>query len=100
MAYKSNQILLPVYYDTLLKGQRLDNDDDQRMLDVIRASVRFEFVDSVGIEDFGTILGSMFTRPSSATSTYDRNKRKLQKNLDDFYSDVVLLETKQASTDK
>lgn len=99
LAYKSNQILLPVYYDTLLKGQRLDGDDDSRMLDIIRTSIRFEFVDSIGLEDFGTLLSSMFSKPSSATSTYERNKRKLQKSLDDFYSNMLILQTKQAGTE-
>ena len=69
------------------------------MLDIIRNSIRFELVDSIGLEDFGTLLSSMFTKPSSARSTYDRNKRKLQKSLDDFYSNMLLLQTKQAGTE-
>lgn len=96
MAYKSNEILLPVYYDTLIKGQRLDSDDDSQMLDTIRDSIHFDLADTVGLEDVGSIMSTMFKKPSTATSTYKRQEKKLQKQLDDFYASVVKLSLENA----
>ena len=94
MAYKSNELLLPVYYDTLLKGQRLDNDEDSEMLDIIRSSIRYQFCAMVGIEDIEGIVTTMFEKPTTATSTYKRNEKKLQKQLDDYYAKIIMLESK------
>lgn len=96
MAYKSNEILLPVYYDTLIKGQRLDSDDDSQMLDIIRDSIHFDLAETVGLEDITAIMYTMFRKPTTATSTYKRQEKKLQKLLDDFYSEVVELSLKNA----
>ena len=94
MAYKSNEVLLPEYYDTLLKGQRLDSDEDSQMLDVIRNTIRYDFAATVGIEIVGNTVKTMFAKPASATSSYKRTEKKLQKALDDYYAEVLLLETK------
>lgn len=98
MAYKSNEKLLPAYYDTLLKGQRLNSPDDSRMLDIIRGSVRFSLSDAVGIESVSKLMSDMFQTPAAAKSTYDRNSRKVQKALDDFYVKVSLLDSKKAES--
>lgn len=96
MAYKSNEILLPVYYDTLLKGQRLNSPDDSRMLDIVRATVTYDLADAVGLEDVSKLRSQMFQSPAAAKSTYDRNARKVQRELDEFYTNVLLLKDKKA----
>ncbi|MDD6094947.1 MAG: hypothetical protein PUC29_04300 [Clostridia bacterium] len=100
MAYKSNEILLPDYYETLLKGQRLDTEEDSQMLDIIRSSVRYQFSATVGIESVGELLDNMFAKPTTATSTYKRSEKKLQKALDDYYSEVIMLDSKNNTTEK
>ena len=97
MAYKSNEVLLPDYYETLLKGQRLDTEEDSQMLDIIRSSVRYQFCDMVGISSISETLTTMFTKPTTATSNYKRNEKKLQKALDDFYAQVIMLDSKNNS---
>lgn len=93
MAYQSQQQLLPVYYDKLLKGQRLDSEDDQRMLDTIRSTVRYEFTDMMGLEDINKNAVAVFSNPNTASSTFNRQEKKLQKTLDDFYTEILLLNT-------
>lgn len=94
MAYKSNEMLLPKYYDTLLKGQRLNSEDDQQMLDIIRTTIRYEFAEIMGLEDIFDNFYNVMTKPQTASSTYGRHAKKLQKQLDEFYKDVLLLGTK------
>ncbi len=96
MSYKSNQILLPQYYDTLLKGQRLNSEDDQAMLDIIRNSIHYDFAAMMGLTDITANAGEVFESPKSASSKYTRQEKKLQKQLDDFYTEVLLLDTKNA----
>lgn len=91
MAYKSQKDLLPQYYDTLLKGQRLNSEDDSQMLDIIRTSVRYEFTDVMGLTDISENASTIFSNPSTASSTYTRQSKKLQKQLDDFYMEVLSL---------
>ncbi len=99
MAYKSNELLLPDYYDTLLKGQRMDSEEDSEMLDIIRESIRYQFCATVGITSIEEIITTMFEKPTTATSTYKRNEKKLQKALDDYYAEVIMLESKNAKKD-
>ncbi|MBQ2729753.1 MAG: hypothetical protein IJF69_03170 [Clostridia bacterium] len=94
MAYKSQELLLPQYYDTLLKGQRLNSPDDQEMLDIIRKTVRYEFTDMMGIEDIAKNCEAVYKNPNTASSTYNRQSKKLQKQLDDFYTELLLLGSK------
>lgn len=94
MAYKSNEIVLPQYYDTLMKGQRLNSEDDQRMLDIIRTSGRYEFCSVMGFEDIMDNFSAMMKNPQSASSTYTRLATKLQKQLDDFYMETLFLDEK------
>ncbi len=100
MAYKSNEVLLPEYYDTLLKGQRLDSDEDSEILDIIRGSVFYDFASNVGLEEIGATVENMFSKPTTATSMYKRNEKKLQKALDDYFTEVLMLEAKNKKQDK
>ena len=97
MAYKSQQELLPKYYDTLLKGQRLDSEQDQAMLDTIRDTIRYEFADMMGLTELSKNCAAIYTKPTTASSTYKRNENKLQKTLDDFYTETLLLGSKEES---
>ncbi len=93
MAFKSNEIVLPKYYDQVLKGQRLDGEDAE-MLDIIRSTIRYEIAEMTSEEPTITkTLEEMFKKPSTATSKYNANKSKIQRELDDFYTEVLLLGT-------
>ena len=97
MAYKSNELVLPQYYETLLKGQRLNGEDDQQMLDVVRDSIHYDLCAMVGLEGITTNFRNVVEKPSTASSTYKRNEAKLHKQLNDFYMDMILLNTQEDS---
>lgn len=92
MAAQSHEILLPAYYEEVLKGQRMDDDRDHQMLDIIRQNVHYEFANLVNIESISTTIDNMFKKPTMAASTYTRNQKKMIKDLDDFYSKVLALQ--------
>ncbi|MBQ7835928.1 MAG: hypothetical protein IJ389_01595 [Clostridia bacterium] len=97
MAFKSHEILLPAYYEEVLKGQRMDDESDHRMLDIIRNNVHYEFAsmmlaDSQGNSPISDTVTDMFKKPSMARSTYDRNVNKMENALDTFYDKVMALD--------
>ncbi len=96
MAAKSNEILLPEYYEEVLHKQRLDSEDDREMMDIIRDSVRYEFTDMMGLESFSETLSKIYEKPSSAASTYTRAEKKMTKELNEFYADVLTMSAKNS----
>ncbi len=92
MAYKSHEILLPAYYEEVLKGQRMDNEADHRMLDIVRQNVHYELANMVDLTTIKTTVESMFKKPATAQSTYRRNESKMINELDEFYSKVLALD--------
>lgn len=91
MAAKSNEILLPKYYEEVLHKQRLDSEDDREMMDIIRNSIRYEFTDMIGLESFQETKAKIYEKPNSAASTYTRAERKMTKELNDFYTKVLTM---------
>jgi hypothetical protein len=98
MAYKSNELVLPKYYDTLLKGQRLNSEDDQVMLDIVRENIHYVFAAMMGdsLTDIKTNYEAMCSSPSSAASTFRAKSKVMQAALDDFYMDMLAVEDKLA----
>ncbi len=92
MAYKSHEILLPAYYYEVLQGQRMDDERDREMLDIIRQNVHYEFADLVSITSISDTITNMFKKPAMAASTYTRNQKKMLNDLDEFYSSVISLD--------
>ena len=68
------------------------------MLDIIRNNIRYEFTDVCGLTDIAEVVNTIFKKPTSASSTYTRNQTKLTKELNDFYTKVLLLDTKNAES--
>ena len=98
MSYKSNQVVLPAYYETLLKGQRLNSEDDQVMLDIVRENIHYVFAAMMGdsLTDIKTNYEAMCSSPSSAASTFRAKSKVMQAALDDFYMDMLAVEDKLA----
>ena len=92
MAYKSHEILLPAYYEEVLKGQRMDSEEDHKMLDIIRTNVRYELADMVGITTVSETVQNMFKKPSTAYSTYTNKENKMINELETFYDKLIALE--------
>lgn len=100
MAAKSNEILLPNYYEEVLHKQRLDSEDDREMMSIIRNSVRYEFTDMMGMTTFADTKSKIYEKPNTAQSTYTRAQRKMEKELNDFYGGVLEMIAKNNASDK
>ncbi|MBR6676624.1 MAG: extracellular solute-binding protein [Clostridia bacterium] len=99
MAAASNQLVLPAYYETMLKGQRLNSEQDKAMLDLIRNNIHYIFCDMMGVDnlrEIGNNCKEMFKAPNSASSVYRSKSVTMQKALTDFYADVLKLDTQVA----
>ncbi len=96
MSYKSNQVVLPAYYETLLKGQRLNSEEDQVMLDIVRENIHYIFAAMMGesLTDIKTNYEAMCNSPSSAASAFRSKSKVMQAALDNFYMDMLAVEDK------
>lgn len=100
MAYKSQEMVRPVYYDEVLKGQRLDG-DDAAMLDIISNATHYEFAKMYKMpkneRDLTAydVVTEMFKSPATLASKYNANKTKLQKELNEYFTKVLRLATQQ-----
>ena len=96
MAFKSNEIVRPVYYDEILKGQSPSGNDAQ-MLDIIWNTTHYEISSVCIASDSPNSLSPyalaqrMFQQPRSAASTYNSQKTKVQKELNDYFKKVAQL---------
>lgn len=97
MAAKSNEILLPKYYDEVLSNQRLKDDNDREMMDLIRDSIRYEFTDMMGMTTFQETKESIYESPNTAQSTYTRAERRMENELSDFYLEVLSMAEQNSS---
>lgn len=97
MAAKSNEILLPKYYDEVLGQQRLETDDDREMMDLIRDSIRYEFTDMMNLTVFKDTKEAIYESPNTAQSTYTRAERRMENALTDFYLEVLSMAEKNSS---
>ncbi len=94
MASKSNELLLPAYYDVTLQDQNMDDERDKDMLDIIKDSIRYEWTDIVqlgGDNGISKTVSAMFTS-GNPQSTYDRQKNRLTNLLTDYYDEILDLE--------
>ena len=97
MAYKSNEILLPSYYEEVLGNQRLTDDNDKEMMDLIRSTIRYEFSDMMNLESISETKSTLYEKPGTAASTYTRSERRMLKELNDFYIEFLQMVAKNES---
>ncbi len=103
LAYKSSAEgstnVVSAYYDTTIKSQRSTIERNKDMLDIVRNTGRYEWTDIFHVgekKDFDSngvmgILGQMYNKKGSIKSTYDRQKERLQKAVDETYSKIEAL---------
>lgn len=99
MAAKSNEILLPKYYDEVLSNQRLKDENDKEMMDLIRDTIRYEFTDMMGLTTFQETKDAIYENPNTAQSTYTRAERRMENELTDFYLEVLAMAEKNESAE-
>ncbi len=83
MAYESERLLLPAYYETTIKTKRMEDVRDYDMLDIIRDSVSVDWTNLyLGGSDLGTMRGAMMTSGNFA-SVAKRYEAKCQSQVDE-----------------
>ncbi|MBQ7826675.1 MAG: hypothetical protein IJ386_00235 [Clostridia bacterium] len=84
MAYESERILLPAYYETTIKTKRMQDTRDYEMLDIVRSSVVYDPVSLYigGIEDNGFDFRGAMLSSGNFASVWARYSKKAQASLD------------------
>ena len=103
MAYESENLLLPAFYEQTIKTKRMSDLEgrDEAMLDIIRDSVHYNWTglyyqsiknaEGEGWDPVGTMLGEML----AAGNFSSVNKKYLsaaQKSIDDLYDTILALD--------
>lgn len=99
MAYKSNEIYIPAYYETTIKTQRMQDEKDQEMLDIVKDSTRFEWTDVLAATSsdgnpFADARNTMYNSRGMA-SAFKRNETKLTNVMNDWYDEIAALSQNQ-----
>ena len=66
------------------------------MLDTIRDTIHYDLCGMVGLDGITSNFQSVVNKPNTASSTFKRNEAKLSKELNEFYMEILLLDTKNA----
>ncbi len=82
----SNRSVVPVYYDTVLKGKISRDNESAEMLDIIRKGVTFDFVSEFSLQTAraGFILRDAVYNNKNLTTYYESNKKLFGKAFDKF----------------
>jgi hypothetical protein len=95
MAYKSSEIYIPAYYESTIKTQRMQDEKDQEMLDIVKNSTYYEWTDVISSatsdgNPFSTTRNTMYNSRGMASS-FKRSENKLTNTMNDWYDDIAAL---------
>ncbi len=84
----SNRGVVPVYYDTVLKGKVARDSESAEMLDIIRSGLNFDFAAEFAIQTgrAGFILRDAIYYDKNYTTYYNESKKMFNKAFDRFVS--------------
>lgn len=105
MNYESQNLLLPAFFEQTIKTKRMSDPEgrDEKMLDIIRDSVHYDFGSLYGQNGIlkpdgkqawnpiGTMLGDMMAA-GQFSSVYNKYSAAAQKALDDFYDKILQMD--------
>ncbi len=80
MACKSEEYLLPAFYDATIKSKRLPDERDYAMLDIVKNSIKYEWTDLYGLSVTGSIMDKMMAS-GSFKSVYSRYSNKAKAEI-------------------
>ena len=83
----------------MLSNQRLKDENDKEMMDLIRDTIRYEFTDMMGLTTFQETKDAIYENPNTAQSTYTRAERRMENELTDFYLEVLAMAEKNESAE-
>ena len=88
MAYESEQIVLPAYYTTTVKTQRMDSQEDYDMLDIIRGNINYSWTGLyLKNTDIGGVRNDMCAS-GNFNSVARRMESKCQGQLDTVIEEI------------
>lgn len=92
MAYQSEQILLPAYYETTIKTKRMEDTEDYKMLDIVRDNTHYNWT-GVYLWDttYSDLLSKMVTS-GNFKSVYARYGAKCQAEIDEVVNKLLSIE--------
>jgi len=87
MAYESERLLLPAYYETTIKTKRMEDQRDYAMLDIVRNSVTNDPISLYinGVEDNGFEFRNKMLAAGNFASVWARYGKKAQAGLDRLF---------------
>lgn len=90
LAWLSNKMVVPAYYEITIKTKRFRDDDASNMLEIVKHSLQYEISDcfSVGIVD---MLRTAF-QSGNLASEYQKQEKMLKSKLDKAYEQILELE--------
>lgn len=91
MAYESERLLLPAYYETTIKTKRMEDTRDYDMLDIVRNSIGYEWT---GIYMMGTEFEQLRGRMLSSGNFASVAKRygdKCQAEIDEMVDKISMI---------
>lgn len=104
MNYESQRLLLPAFFEQTIKTKRMSDPEgrDEKMLDIIRDSVHYDFgglygqngilrADGEAWNPVGTMIGEMMAA-GNFKSVYNKYASAAQKSLDDFYDKILQMD--------
>ena len=89
MAYESERLLLPAYYETVIQNKRVQDTRDFAMLDIIRDSVRYDWADIYmwSSLNYSSLRSKIFTG-SLVPSMIQKYGEQAQQEMDDVIDTI------------
>jgi len=80
LAYKSEECLLPAFFETTIKSKRMPDTMDYKMLDIVKNSIKYEWTELYGLSVTNSVMSKMMTS-GSFKSVYNRLASKAKAEI-------------------
>ncbi len=80
LAYKSEEYLLPAFFETTIKSKRMPDTMDYKMLDIVKNSIKYEWTELYGLTVTNSVMSKMMTS-GSFKSVYNRFASKVKAEI-------------------
>ena len=95
MAYESERLLLPVFYENILGERTAENEQKYKMAELIRDSAKYEWVDVYMHDSDILTIREKFLASGSFSSVVKRYLPSLQQEIDDTVAKIVAAGTEK-----
>ena len=92
MAYQSNQLVVPAYFETTVKTKRFRDENAANMLEIVKASLYYDITDvfnnMIGTSPAAIIYNGFDS--GNLASSYAKSETALQTKLNDIYNQIKI----------